>query len=328
MPVYRKPHENNFTVIDNGYLQDKDLGTKAKGLLTIMLSLPDDWKFSRDGLLAIYKEGETSLTATLNELKRKGYLSIRKLKSDSADADPFVYSYDIFESPDVRVPENRVLGNRLLGNRILDDRVLENPVTYKELNNQERNNKILNDKEHSHQIRGGAGGGSDEDDLNGEDRTEGEGMDDAPVSEDGMRIATSRNARSSESPLDFHSPLLAHNDAERGAPFLSRLDPSPATAYALRQGISLSENNLKELEDFADKLGGEAVVWAVDEALAGGKKFYAYVRGILNKRVAMGAKNMDDIRQMEERRHNGTDQCFGREGPGDAPGRFDCDITV
>ena len=102
----------------------------------------------------------------------------------------------------------------------------------------------------------------------------------------------------------------------------------PSVAYVLRQGISLSENNLKELEDFARKLGDEAVVWAVDEALAGGKKFYAYVRGILNKRVAMGAKNMDDIRQMEERRRNGTDQCFGREGPGDAPGRFDCDITV
>ena len=101
-----------------------------------------------------------------------------------------------------------------------------------------------------------------------------------------------------------------------------------ARAYALKQGIALSENNLKELEDFAAKLGDEAVVWAVDEAFAGGKKFYAYVRGILNKRVARGAKSMDDIRQMEERRRNGTDQCFGREGPGDAPGRFDCDITV
>jgi hypothetical protein len=186
-------------------MQDKDLGTKAKGLLTIMLSLPDDWKFSRDGLLAIYKEGETSLTATLNELKQKGYLSIRKLKSDSADADPFVYCYDIFESPDVRVPENRVLGNRLLGNRILDDRVLENPVTYKELNNQERNNKILNDKEHSHQIRGGAGGGSDEDDdLNGEDGTEGEDRDDISVSENGKRIAT--------------RSLTARNDARKGRP--------------------------------------------------------------------------------------------------------------
>ena len=200
MPVYRKPHEKNFTVIDNGYLQDKDLGTKAKGLLTIMLSLPDDWKFSRDGLLAIYKEGETSLTATLNELKRKGYLSIRKLKSDSADADPFVYSYDIFESPDVRVPENRVLGNRTLGNRILDDRVLENPVTYKELNNQELNNKILNDKEHSHQIHGGAGGGSEEEDYSdGEDGTEEECMDDIPISENGRRIATrSLTARNDE----------------------------------------------------------------------------------------------------------------------------------
>ena len=376
MPVYRKPHEKNFTVIDNGYLQDKDLGTKAKGLLTIMLSLPDDWKFSRDGLLAIYKEGETSLTATLNELKRKGYLSIRKFKSDSADADPFVYSYDIFESPDVRVPENRVLGNR-----ILDDRVLENPVTYKELNNQELNNKILSNKIHSHQIRVGAGGGSDEDDdLNGEDGTEGEDRDDISVSENGKRIPTrSLTARTDEqeceargtwrpknSSTDEHSSQCSggvhastvpdaitcrtERGAEYGAATVSlalrasaqtlsasvRRPPTsdqrpatvPSVAYALRQGIALSENNLKELEDFAAKLGDEAVVWAVDEALAGGKKFYAYVRGILNKRVAMGAKSMDDIRQMEERRHNGTDQCFGREGPGDAPGRFDCDITV
>ena len=107
-----------------------------------------------------------------------------------------------------------------------------------------------------------------------------------------------------------------------------RPSTSPSVSYALRQGIALSENNLKELEDFAAKLGDEAVVWAVDEALAGGKKFYAYVRGILSRRVARGAKNMDDIRQMEERKRNGTDQCFGREGPGDAPGRFDCDITV
>ncbi len=98
MPVYRKPHDKNFTVIDNGYLHDKDLSIDAKGLLTLMLVLPDDWKFSHRGLEAICLEGRDAISALIRELKQKGYLRITKRRVKGSGG-PFVFEYDIFEQP-------------------------------------------------------------------------------------------------------------------------------------------------------------------------------------------------------------------------------------
>ena len=191
MPVYRKPHEKNFTVIDNGYMLDRGLSLKAKGLLTLMLVLPGDWKFSREGLEAICIEGKKGIQSAINELKKQGYLQIIKQKTDSAPDAPFAFIYEICEDPFSRWSPFGTSTNGTSTNGTSANGTSLNGAAYKIRNNQELNNKILNDKEHSHQIQDGAGGCSDEEDYSdGEDGTEEEGMDDIPVSENGKRIAT------------------------------------------------------------------------------------------------------------------------------------------
>ena len=293
MSVYRTSHENNFVVIDKGYLRDRSLSLKAKGLLTLMLSLPDDWRFSREGLEAICAEGKKGIQSAINELKQSGYLRITKQKAASPDA-PFTFDYDICEEAFSRWYPLGTSANGTSENGTSANGTSANGSAYKELNNQERNNQELNNQGHSHRI-GGGGAFYENEDEDGERETDGQALSGAAE-----RLST-----------DDQRPLTAES-----------------AAYAVRNGIALSENNLKELEEFAGRLGDEAVVWAVDEALASGKKFYAYVRGILNNRISRGAKNLEDIRSMEERRHNGSDKYYGREGAGAAPCRFDCDITV
>lgn len=68
-------HARGFTPIDNRFLRDKRLTLKAKGLLALMLSLPDDWKFSAEGLAAILREKRDAVTTALQELEACGYLT-------------------------------------------------------------------------------------------------------------------------------------------------------------------------------------------------------------------------------------------------------------
>lgn len=59
-----------YTVMSNYHLQDKNLSIKAKGLLSLMLSLPKNWDYSINGLVTLSKDGRSSIRNTLNELKK------------------------------------------------------------------------------------------------------------------------------------------------------------------------------------------------------------------------------------------------------------------
>lgn len=100
MTVMRTFKNNNYTVMSNTHLRDKNLSLKAKGLLSVMLSLPDNWNYSIAGLVAICKENETAIKSALNELKKNGYLVVNKLKPSKATKGKIGYEYLIFETPD------------------------------------------------------------------------------------------------------------------------------------------------------------------------------------------------------------------------------------
>lgn len=87
----------NYTVMSNEHLKDKRLSLKAKGLLSVMLSLPDTWDYSISGLVAICKESETAVKSTLNELKSCGYLVVTKKMPNETGSGRIEYVYDIFE---------------------------------------------------------------------------------------------------------------------------------------------------------------------------------------------------------------------------------------
>lgn len=78
------------------YLLDNKISLKAKGLLCILLSLPDDWNYSINGLVEICKESKTAVTSALGELRKYGYI---RLECTHNDDGTFEYVYTAFEQP-------------------------------------------------------------------------------------------------------------------------------------------------------------------------------------------------------------------------------------
>ena len=95
--VFRVKKTKNYTVMSNYHLRDKRLSLKAKGLLSQMLSLPDDWNYTVKGLAAINKEHFNTIRAVILELERAGYIVRRQKREDSGEWSRA--EYDIYEIP-------------------------------------------------------------------------------------------------------------------------------------------------------------------------------------------------------------------------------------
>lgn len=81
--VFRVERNKNFTVMANYHLKDKRLSLKAKGLLSVMLSLPDDWNYNMKGLARLSKDGLDSVRSTVNELEWYGYVTRRRIRTET-----------------------------------------------------------------------------------------------------------------------------------------------------------------------------------------------------------------------------------------------------
>lgn len=99
MAVMRVHKTKDYTVMSNTHFREREMSLKAKGLLSLMFSLPDTWDYSVAGLVAICKENETAINSTLKELKKFGYLSVTKLMPNQTKSGRIEYVYDIFETP-------------------------------------------------------------------------------------------------------------------------------------------------------------------------------------------------------------------------------------
>lgn len=134
----------NYSVMSNHHLRNKEMSLKAKGLLSLMLSLPDDWEYSIDGLASLNKDNETSINSALKELKENGYLVVQKLKPNETNTGRYEYVYNVFEIP---IQELKKQGVEILGLEILG---LENLCLNKIYNIQNtniQNTKDINIKE-------------------------------------------------------------------------------------------------------------------------------------------------------------------------------------
>ena len=101
MSVFKITKNNNYTVMSNYHLRDKNLSYKAKGLLSFMLSLPDNWDYSMRGLEKISKENIKAIRTILQELEKNKYL-VRTRKQ--GEYGRFYYDYSIYETPYDLVP--------------------------------------------------------------------------------------------------------------------------------------------------------------------------------------------------------------------------------
>ena len=125
MAVFRVEKNRGYTVMSNHHLRNKDLSLKAKGLLSQMLSLPEDWDFTLKGLSLINREQIDAIRAAVRELEQAGYI-VRSRERDSQGrlrgAD-----YIIYEQPQP-VPDSPTLENPTLDNPTQEKPTQEKPT--------------------------------------------------------------------------------------------------------------------------------------------------------------------------------------------------------
>lgn len=142
MAVIRVHKDKNYTVMSNTHFKEREMSLKAKGLLSLILSLPDDWKYTISGLATLNADKETSVKSGLKELEKFGYMKITKLFPNETKSGRIEYEYDIFEKPKVEKQEGGILPLEVLDVELLD---VEEPVLLN-TNKLNTNNKINNIK--------------------------------------------------------------------------------------------------------------------------------------------------------------------------------------
>ena len=155
MAVFRVERNTGYTVMSNHHLRNKELSLKAKGLLSQMLSLPEDWDYTLAGLSHINREKIDAIREAVKELEKAGYI-VRSRERDEKGrlrgAD-----YVIYEQPQPREPEAATSGGQppildlpTLENPTLDNPTLEKPTQEKPtLENPTQLNKDISSKEKS-----------------------------------------------------------------------------------------------------------------------------------------------------------------------------------
>lgn len=145
MAVFRVHKNENYTVLSNYHFKERGMSLKAKGLLSLMLSLPEDWDYSAAGLVTLSKDGKDSVNAALKELEKFGYL--RRTQAIDARGKFSGYNYEIFEQP-IEAAEELKTGKPktdkpFAENPSTEKTTTENPpqLSIKELNTKKSNTK-------------------------------------------------------------------------------------------------------------------------------------------------------------------------------------------
>ncbi len=111
MAVFRIEKTRDYTVMSNHHLKDRTLTLKSKGLLSMKLSLPEEWNYTTRGLASICREGVDSIGSALKELELQGYIKrsqLRDEKSKTTDTEYVIYEtpqVDFQPDPDTETPD-------------------------------------------------------------------------------------------------------------------------------------------------------------------------------------------------------------------------------
>ena len=103
MKIKRIQKSKNYSIISNEILKRKDLSLKAKGLMSLILSLPDDWDLNVNGLVKIVKESKNTLYSILKELNGFGYVERNRITDSSGKV--IKWELIVYENPLTKKPE-------------------------------------------------------------------------------------------------------------------------------------------------------------------------------------------------------------------------------
>lgn len=136
----------DFTIISNVFLRDKNLSLKAKGFLSVVMGLPEDWEFTISGICAILKEGKTAVYNTINELKDAGYCRMEVCRSDKGVI--LGNDYNFRENPDEDYPhtENRDMDNQPQLNTYINNNLLNKELIDKEKILKKKSDKSIEER--------------------------------------------------------------------------------------------------------------------------------------------------------------------------------------
>ena len=133
MAVFRIEKTRDYTVMSNHHLRDRSLSLKAKGLLSLMLSLPEEWDYTTKGLARICKDGVDSICAGVRELEEHGYVIRQRVRNPNGQLGAIEYT--ILEQPRPPEPkpqkperENPVLDNPEQASPVLEEPEQGNPA--------------------------------------------------------------------------------------------------------------------------------------------------------------------------------------------------------
>ena len=156
MSVIKVEKTNGYTVMSNVHLKDKNLSFKAKGLLSMIFSLPKDWEYSIQGLVAISKESDKAVRNTLKELELNNYLTRKRINGNNGK---FEYEYTVYERPQQSKPYEHLpytpKGHTVEGHTVKDTQLNTKELNTKDIYNAPSNEIateppviefILNDK--------------------------------------------------------------------------------------------------------------------------------------------------------------------------------------
>ena len=142
MAVFRVERNSGYTVMSNHHLRNKELTLKAKGLLSQMLSLPEDWDYTLAGLSHINRESIDAIRTAVWELEKAGYILRRQGRDEKGKMTAIEYT--IYEQPQPML-ENPIPGKPMLENPTTDNPTSENPTQL----NKDRSRTSLSKKEKS-----------------------------------------------------------------------------------------------------------------------------------------------------------------------------------
>ena len=158
MAVFRVERNKGYTVMSNHHLRNKELSLKAKGLLSQMLSLPEDWDYTLKGLSLINREKIDAIREAIKELERAGYI-VRSRERDEKGrlrgADYVIFEQPQPPTPDLPTLENPTLDNPMQEKPTLEKPTLENPTQLnKDIQRTDlpKKEKIITDEQSTHSI--------------------------------------------------------------------------------------------------------------------------------------------------------------------------------
>lgn len=128
MAIIRVEKTKDYTTMSNYHFREKDMSLKAKGLLSLILSLPEEWDYTLAGLSMLCKDGVDSVRTALTELEEFGYVETARIRDEKGRLKGT--EYVVYEKPFSSIPEKEepVMENPTLEKPILENPTLEKPI--------------------------------------------------------------------------------------------------------------------------------------------------------------------------------------------------------